>query len=282
MKKTPICSIVIVTHNSEKYVKKAMESLKVQTRQPDQIIIVDSGSKDTRYLMQYADQSNVVLVLDSQDIGFCKANNVAMTRLSKFVDYVFFLNPDAMLAPHFLEEAINYMEMPNHQDVGALTGQTLGYDIDADKPTGMYDTTGIFQKWYGKWYDRGQGDVFEASLFYQEESIPAICGAVFFCRKKALDTILLRGNEVFDNTFYMYKDDIDLSLRLRKANWDIKYVPALIAYHCRGWHQDRKRMPRKLRLCSALNELRIHARARGPIPLAYSLCKYAAVKIFDK
>ena len=87
------------------------------------------------------------------------------------------------------------MERPENSHVGALTGKVLGYDIDAGKPTGRYDSTGIFHKWYGKWYDRGQGEYVEQELYNNEESVPAICGAVFFCRKSALDTILLRGKE---------------------------------------------------------------------------------------
>jgi GT2 family glycosyltransferase len=282
MKESPFCSIVIVTHNCERYVRKAMESVNAQTKQPGQIIIVDSGSSTSAYLEAYADQPNVVLVLDTDDIGFCKANNIAMTRLPQKTDYVFFLNPDAMIVPTFLEEAIAYMERPENHQVGALTGKVLGYDIEAGKPSGRYDSTGIFHKWYGKWYDRGQGEYIEQELYNQEETVPAICGAVFFCRKKALDTILLRGKEVFDNTFFMYKDDIDLSLRLRAQKWSIRYVPTLLAYHCRGWNRDRRKMPKRLRLYSAWNELRIHARLRSPLRVAYSLCKYAAVKFLNK
>lgn len=280
--RAPFCSIIIVTHNSEKYVRKAMESLEAQARKADQVLIVDSGSADTEYLQEYARLPNVDIVLDSEDIGFCKANNLAMTKLSANADYVFFLNPDAMLAPAFLKEAIEYMERAENLKVGALTGKLLGYDIDADRPTGLYDSTGIQRKWYGRWFDRGQGDPIEDRLYAKEESMAAICGAVFFCRRSALDTILLRGKEVFDNTFYMYKDDIDLSLRLRSAGWDVRYVPSLVAYHCRGWKRDRKCMPREFRLYSAWNELRIHARAWEPVPVAYSLCKYAAVKFLNK
>lgn len=259
-----------------------MHSLNGQTRQPDQIIIVDSGSENTDYLSCYTAQSNVVLITDAEDIGFCRANNLAMPAVPEHTDYVFFLNPDAILTPTFLEKAIAYMEDIENQNVGALTGKVLGYDINADKPTGKYDSTGIFQLWYGKWFDRGQGQEEKTTLYANEESVPAICGAVFFCRKKALDTVFLRGREVFDETFFMYKDDIDLSLRLRCKGWDIRYVPMLVAYHCRGWDRDRSKMPKEFRLCSAWNELRIHGRSWAPIPVAYSLCKYAAVKFFDK
>lgn len=279
---SPMCAIIIVTHNSEKYVQKAMESVHLQTRQADQVILVDSGSADTSYLDAFARQPNAVVVLSGENVGFCQANNLGMQKLHPAVKYVLFLNPDAMLSPSFLEEAICYMELPQQQPVGALTGTIFGYNIEENHPSGRYDSTGVFQRWYGRWFDRGQGQSVDPGLYSQEESIPAICGAVFFCRKKALDSVLLREKEVFDKTFYMYKDDIDLSSRLRSKGWELKYVPSLAAYHCRGWQSDRRQMPRAFRLCSAWNELRIHMRAYQPIPVAYSLCKYVAVKLFDR
>src|SRR5262249_10125234 len=159
---------------------------------------------------------------------FCRGNNIGMEYVSIATQYIFFLNPDAFLNPDFLEMAIQFMEQPVNQSCGAVTGTTLGYDITQNKPTGKYDTTGVFRKWYGKWYDRGQGGKQQSSLYQSQEFLPAICGAVFFCRKKALDDVKLRGNEVFDPSFYMYKEDIDLSLRLRQKGWDLIFLPHLI------------------------------------------------------
>ena len=197
-----------------------------------------------------------------------------MEHVDPKCDYLFFLNPDAFLEENFTENAIGYME--SHPKYGAITGTTLGYNLDRDKPTGKYDTTGIFRTWYGKWYDRGQGDAVDTTLYQAEEEIPAICGAVFFCRMKALPS-----PEVMDPSFYMYKEDIDLSLKLRKKGWKLGFVPNLICYHCRGWDQDRKKMPRKFRLCSARNELAIQLKSLSPIPSLYSALKYTAVKLFD-
>jgi N-acetylglucosaminyl-diphospho-decaprenol L-rhamnosyltransferase len=279
---SPICSVIIVTHNCKPYLDKAMDCLSLQTVQPQKIILIDSGSQDPSFLLRYQHRSHIEVILDREDIGFCKANNAAMTRIASDSDYVFFLNPDAFLTPDFIEHALAYMEKSENQQVGALTGLILGYDLQKDAPTGKYDSTGIFHKWYGRWYDRGQGDQYQPELYQNQESIPAICGAVYFCRKKALDSVLLRGDEIFDQTFFMYKDDIDLSLRLRKKGWKLSFVPQLVAYHCRGWNRDRTQMPRKLRLYSAWNELRIHSRQCHPFGIPYSLCKYAAVKCLDK
>jgi len=275
------CSVIIVTHNSEKYLPKAIASLQVQTRQADELIIVDSGSENVDYLSIYRQEKNMHVIFAGKDIGFCRGNNFGMKHLDQETDYVFFLNPDAFLDANFIEQAISVMEKPAYKDVGALTGCLLGYDITLNKPTGKYDSTGVFCTWYGRWHDRAQATTVVSEKFQQIEKIPAICGAVFFCRKQALGNVTIRGDEVFDNTFYMYKEDVDLSLRLRKRGWKLLFGPELIAHHCRGWKQNRKKIPKKFRLCSARNELRIHLREYALIGTAYSFMKYLAVKVFD-
>ena len=202
-------------------------------------------------------------------------------QVSQESDYIFLLNPDAFITPRYLEDAISFMEKPENRYCGALTGTTIGYDIHSDRPTGKYDTTGVFPKWYGGWYERGQGMPYQAELYDKVEEIPAICGAVFFCRKSALNDVLVRGYEILDNTFYMYKEDIDLSIRLRKKRWKLLFVPGLVAYHCRGWNPDRKQMPRKMRLHSARNEISVNAKKLSPVGIVYSSLKYAAVKLFN-
>lgn len=280
-KSAPTSAVIIVTHNSEQHIDKALACIKQQTCPATHIILVDSGSCDPSYLHRYESYPNIDITYAKGDIGFCKGNNIGIGKIPAGCDYVFFLNPDAFLTPTFLEKAIAFMESPENQQCGALTGTILGYDIDIDRPTGAYDSTGVFQKWYGHWYDRGQGQKYEPEKYAVQEEVPAICGAVFFCRKKSLDTVLLRGNEVLDNTFYMYKEDIDLSIRLRQIGWKLVFIPQLTAYHCRGWVRDRSKMPRELRLASARNELILHKRLKAPLPIAYSLLKYAAVKLFD-
>jgi N-acetylglucosaminyl-diphospho-decaprenol L-rhamnosyltransferase len=275
------CTIITVTNNSEKHLHKAMDCINRQTVRPTKVVLVDSGSHDLSYLAPYQKQSNVEVIIGEKGIGFCKGNNIGMAKVPAACDYVFFLNPDAFLTPTFLEYAAAFMEAPENARCGGLTSTVLGYDIQEDKPTGTYDTTGVFRTWYGKWYDRDQGSTYDKNRYKHMEKIPAICGAVFFCRKQALDQILVRQSEVFDNTFYMYKEDIDLSLRLRKKGWHLIFHPGITAYHCRGWQRDRSKMARKLRISSARNELRIHMRLKEPAPIAYSLLKYASVKLLD-
>lgn len=276
----PGYSVIIVTYNSERYIHKNLSALKVQTTAPDRVILVDSGSKDVEYLSRYASQPNVVTVLNQADIGFCLGNNKAIPYVPTSSEYILFLNPDAFLTPNFCQEAIELMEDLQNQEVGALSGYLLGYDIDSDTPTGFYDSTGIFRTWYGHWFDRHKGERVQQCLSKQPEEVPALCGALMFCRRQALEEAAVRPQEIWDNSFCMYKDDIDLSLRLRGKGWKLLIDPSLTAYHCRGWKTNRRAMPRALRLMSARNEIKVNSRYCW-LGLPYSIAKYGAVKALD-
>ncbi len=276
----PGYSVVIVTHNSQRYIHKNLAALNAQTTPADSIIVIDSGSCDAAYLQPYVSQPNIIMELHPTDIGFCRGNNLGITHVSPHSEYILFLNPDAFLTPAFAADAMALLEKPEHRPVGALSGYLLGYDIEADAPTGRYDSTGVFQTWYGHWFDRHKGKAIQQPPSPAPEEVPAICGALMFCRRKALEEAAIRHSEIWDNSFCMYKDDIDLSLRIRKQGWRLLIVPYLQAYHCRGWNVNRRAMPRTLRLMSARNEIRVNARYCW-MGLPYSLAKYSAVKALD-
>jgi len=266
-------AVIIVSFNSEGCLSKAVEHLHNQSRLPERIIIVDSASKDVGYLKNLKAE----VLYQNENVGFCKGNNIGYAAAHD-CNVILFLNPDAFLTTTFLEKALE--KLVSKPKIGALSGPLLGYDLSKAAPSGKYDSRGIFQSFYGKWYDRSQGDALKVHPLKDEE-VPALCGALMLCRREALQDIVLRNREVFDESFYMYKEDIDLSLRLRKAQWKILYSPSLIAYHCRGWSKNRKKVSKKFRLLSARNECRIHWRNSQPVALAYSAVKYAAVKLFN-
>jgi N-acetylglucosaminyl-diphospho-decaprenol L-rhamnosyltransferase len=274
------CAVIIVTHNSERHLRICLKALRAQTVLPDQIILVDSGSQETVYLTEAAMDPLVQLVLCKTNVGFCVGNNLGYAEVDEATDYVLFLNPDAFLTDSFIEEATQILADPAYAQTGALSGLLLGYDLEQQKSTGLIDSSGIFSTWYGRFYDRAQGKALEDQSYAENESVPALCGALLFCRKKALDSALFAPNEVMDSSFYMYKEDIDLSLRLRKKEWTLLFCPKLRAFHCRGWQSDRAKVARQWRLLSAQNEMRLYWRLKSPCYL-YSTFKFFCVKCFN-
>lgn len=272
-------AVIVITRNSEQFIDKCIDSINNQTVQPLQIIISDTGSKEFAYIEKYDSQPNITLIDAGKDVGFCKGNNAAIKELSPDVKYVLLLNPDAFLFPDFIEIASAYME--STPKCGICTGTLFGYDIDSAQPTGLYDSTGIHHTWYGKWYDRDQRSPTSSKQYTHPEQVPAACGALMFCRRETLNQVMLQGNNIFDPSFYMYKEDIDLSIRVQKAGWQVVYHPSLQAYHCRGWSKNRKSVPKRYRIASARNELTIHWRSKSPLGLLYSSMKFLAVKALN-
>ena len=264
---------VIVTHNSESVLDPCLRALQAQTTPPHTTVIVDSGSRSTTYLERAADEYDVQW--SRQDnIGFSRANTIGFHLCPQAADAVFFLNPDTFVDRAVIERSIRLLQL--YPALGCLTGRLLGYDIAKGTGTGRLDSTGIYRTWYGRWYDRGQGEL-DCGQYDRAEIIPAACGAFMFCRRTALEEVALPGGQIFAPDFFLYKEDIELSLRLRKKGWHIGYAPDVVAYHGRGWSRNRKEMPWELRCSAARNEVLLYRR-HPSIYMLWALSKYLLVR----
>jgi GT2 family glycosyltransferase len=273
----PKVGVVTVTYNSTPYFEKFMQGLASQTVPADRVVLVDSGSTDTSFLERANTYGVAAEVVRESNVGVCLGNNIGWRRLRDF-DYVLFLNPDAFLTPHFLEDAIEYME--RERSVGMVTPSLLRYDVATGAPLSVIDTTGVVRNRLGLLKERDQGrDASCLSKYKAPNEIPWLCTAVALGRKEALDAVVEPGDQLFDESFFMYKDDTDLSWRVRRAGWKIVHHPGLVGYHCRGW-QDRKSASRKARLLTARNEVKMCVKNHSPF-VATGIAKYLLVKLFN-
>jgi GT2 family glycosyltransferase len=251
--------------------ERCFAGLQGQTAKVDQIIVVDSGSADTAYLDRYGELESCS-VIKTDNIGFGAANNLGIQALGGAVDFLLLVNPDTILAADCVGQCISAMH--ERPDSAALTGALRGYDIKSGRPTDRYDSTGIFRAWYGRWYDRDHGAPVE-EVSRDNGSVPAICGALMFLRFTAIETDL---PQVFDESFFLYKEDIELSLRLRQRGWDLSFVKDVHAYHGRGWSARRHDMDRATRLLAASNEVRLYRR-HPSVYMLWALLKLTLVKL---
>lgn len=279
MADSPTVAVIIVAYDSGRVLRRCLDHVLGQTRRPDLIVVVDNNSPDPSYLDEIPPAGAIRVIRLPRNEGFCQANNIAYSA-ARGCSYVLFLNPDAFLSECFLEDALARFECPESGSVGCLTGTLLGFDVEHGRPTGRIDSIGIFQKWYGRWYDRGHGAQASSIALSGTVEVPAACGALMLCRVRALEEASLRPGAVFDPGFFMYKEDIDLSLRLRAKGWRIVYAPELLCHHGRGW-QGRDVAPYRARYLSVRNELRICLRHR-PRGLPYSLAKLVYVVAFER
>jgi GT2 family glycosyltransferase len=265
--------VVIVTHNSADELDLCLGHLEKQTVPIKGLAIVDSGSTDTQYL-DGVSQVVATKIIKMENVGFSRANNIGFKEIvADREGMIVFLNPDTFLPPDFLAQAVNVMN--ENPGAAMVSGKLLGYDLESMKPTGKIDSTGIFKRWYGRWYDRGQGQK-DRGQYDLIAAPPALCGALLCCRLSALAQF---NGDVFDPEFFLYKEDIELSLRLRAAGWALVYDPRLTVYHCRGWAKKRLKMSYRLRLMAAENEVLLYRKHPGPA-MVWALLKLISVKFF--
>ncbi len=266
--------VIVVTHNSRQVLPLCLHALSQSTFKPAGIAVVDAGSSCTQYLEDIAGEG--LFIIKERNIGYGRANNLGYTVCPGDAQYILFLNPDCLVSPTALERAVQILD--EHTSIACVGARLQGFDLEKQRATGRLDSTGIFRSWYGRWFDRGQGEPDGTNYQWPQET-PAACGAFLCCRKEALAETALAPDTIFDPAFFLYKEDIELCLRLRDKGWRIVYHPAVQAMHARGWAVQRSEVPYPLRREAAKNEVLLYRR-HPSIYMLWALAKYVLVRLF--
>lgn len=218
-------AVNLVTWNGERYVENCLNSLFAQTFKDFSVVIVDNGSTDETLAIINERFPHLRIVRHKDNIGFSKAYNQTI-HWSKS-DYVLCLNQDVVLEEHFLAEAVKFLD--EHPLTGAVTGKI--YRLQDNQKTKYIDSVGlkIFKNF--RVIDLGAGEMDEGQ-FENAGQVFGVSGAVPIFRRKALEEIMFE-KEYFDEDFFAYKEDVDLSHRLNAAGWESWFAPKVIAYHDR-------------------------------------------------
>jgi len=168
-----------------------------------------------------------------RNLGFAKAYNImireAMARGEK---YFIALNPDMILAPDFVVKIVKAIEAD--KEIGAAAPKILKWDFENNKKTDFIDSYGLFVTKSHRFSDSRQGEKDDPKAKPRE--VFGFTGAAVIFRLDALRDAAFdngRDDEYFDELMFMYKEDCDLSYRLRLAGWKIVFTPEAVAYHDR-------------------------------------------------
>lgn len=225
-----LISLVIVNYNNKSYLKRCISSIFEQTYQNLEIIFIDNESKDgsLEFMKEEYSNTNILLIRNDVNNGYAGAANQGI-ELSNG-KYVMILNPDIIMEEDFIEKMYGFID--KDESIGALSGKLLKYDFESDKKLNYIDSAGIVMFKSTRCIDRGQNEE-DLGQYDKIEQVFGVCGAAPLYRKSALDTVAIEG-EYFDEDFFAYKEDVDLSWRFNLMGFKNMYYPEAVAYHGRG------------------------------------------------
>jgi N-acetylglucosaminyl-diphospho-decaprenol L-rhamnosyltransferase len=207
--------MVVVCHDSAADVEATLLALRPQLQPGDELVVVDNASSDGTPGAVRAADPLTDLVLCDDNVGFAGGCH-AGARATR-APLLMFLNPDAVPAPGFVDGMRD--AATRHADWGAWQGLVTlpGGDV--------VNTAGNLVHWLGFGWAGGMGTpVSEVATGDREVGFAS--GAALAVRRQAWDAA---GG--FDERYFMYGEDLDLSLRLRLAGWRIGVVPAARVEH---------------------------------------------------
>lgn len=232
----PLLDVVIVSFRSKELLGRCLDSLSEHgVGERMTVTVVDNASGDGTAEMVAANYPDVRLLAEPVNLGFGAATNIGLAGGDG--RYVLALNPDAAIEADTLPVLIELMEAdPRIGCCGpALYREDGSFDHAARRsfPTPL-SALGHFSG-IGRHLASGQLADYRAPGV-ERGPVDAVNGAFMLLRRSALEQV-----GVFDEGYWMYMEDLDLSYRLSEAGWITFYEPAVRAIHTKGGTTEGRR-----------------------------------------
>lgn len=232
-KRAFLLSVIIVNYNVKYFLEQCLFSvMRAMEQVKGEVIVIDNASQDGSREYLEGKFPSVRFIWNRENIGFARANNEALALARG--GYILFLNPDTIIGEDSLSITLAFLE--KHPDAGALGVH-------------MIDGSGKFLKESKRAYPTlaasfyklsGLSTLFPSSPIFskyhlgnldpaQNHEVDVLSGAFLMARKKVLDQT---GG--FDEKFFMYGEDIDLSYRIQKQGYRNHYCAETTIIHFKG------------------------------------------------
>ncbi len=248
-------AVVTVNYNTDKDTNNLLNSLKKINRNDFQlqIIVVDNGSRTEFKLNQKSESSwkvaalslpkgmtpsrwtpdKIKILRSEKNLGFAGGYNLGIKEvLNKNADYILIVNNDTIVHPEMLKNLLRTIE--SDPGVGVTVPKIYfakGHEFYKDKY--KPDELGKVIWYAGGYIDwsniksihRGVDEV-DQGQYDKIESIEFASGCCILFKKEVLEKVGL-----FDERYFLYYEDADLSERIKKAGYKIYYVPKALLIH---------------------------------------------------
>lgn len=237
-------SIIIVNYNTKKLTRQTIDSIINTTQNGEalnyEIIVSDNCSQDGSIEMLKENYRQVMLIENKDNLGFGKANNIAIKRATG--RYILLLNSDTVVIKECLQKCVRYMDA--EKSIGALGCKVklengkLDHACKRGFPTpnaSLFYMLKLHKIFPGK--KQFGGYTLEYLNENQINEVDSLTGAFMMVRKEAIDKVGL-----LDEDFFMYGEDIDWCYRIKEAGFKIIYFPEAEIIHYKGGSSKKKRL----------------------------------------
>ncbi|WP_445736788.1 glycosyltransferase family 2 protein [Mariniflexile sp.] len=217
-------SVIILNYNVRYFLELCLKSVETAIATMDaEIIVVDNNSEDGSCNMVKELFPNVVLIENKDNLGFSKGNNIGVSLARG--EYLCILNPDTVVAEDTFLQLLSFSErQENLGIVGCKLINGIGDFLPESKRNVPYVKTS-FKKILGN----SQGYYSNHLNRKDIGKVDILVGAFMFMKKALYETI---GG--FDEDYFMYGEDIDLSYKVLKAGYHNYYYGATTIIHFKG------------------------------------------------
>jgi GT2 family glycosyltransferase len=213
---TPLVSIIIPNWNGIHHLPECLNALRAQTYRNTEVILVDNGSTDGSQAFVTEHYPEVRLLALEHNLGLTGGNNLGFDAAGG--EILVSLNNDTEAHPRFIDALV--IALVDHPEAGMAAAKMLLFDRrdhihsagDGYGRDGIPFSRGVWQR------DEGQFD--------EPGWVFGGCGGAVAYRRAMLDDI-----GMFDESFFMYCEDVDLNWRAQLAGWRCWYTPQAIVYH---------------------------------------------------
>jgi GT2 family glycosyltransferase len=227
----PTLSIILVCWNNNSYMDACLKSLyETGLKNTFDVIVVDNGSTDGSQQMLAEKYPDVKIIQNADNVGLGKASNQGIQHTKG--KYVLLLNNDTIVNGASFDAMIELLE--KKPTAGAVGGKLL--NPDGTTQAGYNYFSSLFQEFLvatrlGELIRPGYPAVMNAN---EIRSVDWMGSACLMVRRSALDKIGL-----LDEGYFIYGDETDLQYRLKKAGWDVYFLPQATTIHYGGRSMNR-------------------------------------------
>lgn len=234
-KNKPKVGVVVVTYNSGNDILGCLDDLSKSNRKncTIEITVVDNKSSDATVSLVKEKFSKVKLLALSENFGLSKANNMAIKDFLKAgMEYILILNPDTLLTANLVDDLVDLMQ--KNQEIG-ICGPKIyfasGYEFYKDRykkedlgkvfwyAGGIIDWKNVLSSHFGvDEVDKGQYETLRDTDF--------VSGCAMFVRKNVFEKV-----GFLDEDLAIYLEDLDFSLRVKRAGFRVVYAPIEAVWH---------------------------------------------------